>query len=344
MKQNRISLLALLLVTTLTAKAQNRDLYIYMDGSKEVHAYENVYPLAPAPADNPGMYVVDSIKIVHHLKEPTGLRVELDADGLPTVIWKPVNGAKNYEVYRSVNHSPYVIAKGAIVQNWQTNEYYFTDTDPQPGTSSYRVRARGIVIESLLSSEIVSNYIDPSAIQTIDGTYIVTEYEYDDFSSEPYESGKYQMSVELDPNDPTTATIRNFWNMRSDIEAIYDEEEQALYIPSQTAIGSHSTYGTIYIRGVNSDATAYTNYITLRFSPLEGKLEEEGYFSSYVSAGNFGYYQIKAVKDNGNGTTNGAATRKMPRNMTPKPETLKNDATKQADCNTMKEHPVRLIQ
>ncbi len=333
---------ALLLTLTLSASAQNRDLYIYMDGKPDVQAYENVFPLAPT--DDPNRYVVDSLKIVRHLKEPTGLRIELDADGLPTVIWKPVNGAKNYEVYRSVNHSPYVIAKGAIVQNWQTNEYYFTDTDPQPGTSSYRVRARGIVIESLLSSEIVSNYIDPSAIQTIDGIYNVTEYELDDETDELVESGKYPMSVELDPNDPTTATIYNFWNMRSYIEAIYDEEEQALYIPSQTAIGSHSTYGTIYIRGINSERAAYTNYITLRFTPLGGKLEEEGYFSAYVNAGTFGYYQIKAVKDDGNGTTGNAAPRKSRRQLTLKPEALKVDKNQKADCKTMITNPVRRLQ
>lgn len=331
-----------MLVASLSATAQTRDLYIYMDGSSTVKAYENVFPIAPA---EPYYYVVDSVKIVHHLQEPTGLRISQDEGTLyPVISWKPVMGAKFYEVYRSVNGAPYTFLQGSTLQNTLTNEYYFADNDPQVGTSAYRVRARGIVIESPLSSEIVTNYIDPSAIQTIDGTYNVTEYELDDETDELVESGKYQMSVELDPNDPTTATIRNFWNMRSDIEAIYNEEVQALYIPSQTAIGSHSTYGTIYIRGINSDATAYTNYITLRFSPLEGKLEEEGYFSAYVNAGRFGYYQIKAVKDDGNGTDNGAATRKMPRKMTPKPEALKNDATKQADCNTMKEHPVRLIQ
>ncbi|MDO4993430.1 MAG: hypothetical protein Q4E32_00340 [Bacteroidales bacterium] len=341
MKPYKIILLALMLVASLSATAQTRDLYIYMDGSSTVKAYENVFPIAPA---EPYYYVVDSVKIVHHLQEPTGLRISQDEGTLyPVISWKPVMGAKFYEVYRSVNGAPYTFLQGSTLQNTLTNEYYFADNDPQVGTSAYRVRARGIVIESPLSSEIVTNYIDPSAIQTIDGTYNVTEYELDD-NYLPQKNRTYQMVVTLDSSDPTTATITNFWNFGGSVEAIYDQEEQTLYIPSGSKIGEHSTYGNICIRGVNSAISAYTSFVTLKFTPFGGTLTEDGYFQAYVSAGSFGIFRIDAVKDTGNGTTGGAAPRKVARQMPLKPMILKSDQTQKTDCNTLIENPVMLRQ
>lgn len=342
MEKKRIYILALLLTAVLAGKAQTtRDLYIFMDGSSEVTGWVNVFPIAPS--ENPYQYVIDSVKLVRHLKEPTGLRVERDADThLPTVIWKPVPGALSYEVYKSVNKAPYKYAPGTIVQNGVTYEYYFTDKDIQVGTTSYRVRARGIVIESPLSSEIVSITIDPSEYQTIDGTYDVVEYINDD-NYEWQQFRTYQITVSLDSSDQTSATVYNLFDLGGTAQAIYDPDEKTLYIPSYSVIGTHSTYGDVFVRGINDAWSAYTANVEFNFNEFGGTLSS-GTFAVNVSAGSFGWFRIDAKKASGNASPAGTSPRKAQSRFTLKSMHLRRGDTQQNDFDTLQEFQGKIVQ
>lgn len=121
---------------------------------------------------------------------------------------------------------------------------------------------------------------------TPDGTYVVTEYEYDSDEGKFIASEEtYEMTIAFAEGSDTKMLITGFWGYNETVEGVYDPETASITIASGQVIGEHSKYGTVTINGVNSaESFVLTadgfNYVSSAWNAL-------------VSAGSFGTFKVE---------------------------------------------------
>ncbi len=132
---------------------------------------------------------------------------------------------------------------------------------------------------------------------TLDGTYTVTEYEFDsDNEVWQKENGTYTMDIHFVQGSTTNVEITGLWRGDKTIVGTYDAATQTVSVPSSQVITVHSSYGNVYAVGVNDAISAYTANIVFKFTPKGGKMVSSN-FSARVDAGNFGFYKVEMVHD-----------------------------------------------
>ena len=130
---------------------------------------------------------------------------------------------------------------------------------------------------------------------TVDGTYTVTEYEFDsDNEVWQKENGSYTMDIHFVQGSTTNVEITGLWGGDKTIDGIYDAATQTVTVPSEQMIGVDSRFGNVYAIGVNDAITAYTANIVFKFTPKGGKMLS-GNFAAQVSAGALGFYKVEMV-------------------------------------------------
>lgn len=172
-----------------------------------------------------------------------------------------------------------------------------------PGTTyyvrSYAFQRNGSTVYSEVATVTTPEYIYP-----LNGTYSVTEYQYNQdtekFEAETNEDGSpytYDVTVEFEEGSTTDVKITNILGFGTEVEGIYDPDEKLVYIESPASnpitIGNHNRYGTIYCRSINSEFSAYVNNIIFQFDEKKGTLNTTTILNPIVSAGSFGYFQME---------------------------------------------------
>ena len=129
MKKILLVFVATIMATTF-ALAQSRELQFFKNGSL---------------IQSISFSSIDSVKVGYSLSIPTSVNAQLNDKSIE-VSWTAVQGATEYQLYRSNNNISYSLLKSGI----KVTEY--TDVSPFDGLNYYKVKAIGNGVESILSS------------------------------------------------------------------------------------------------------------------------------------------------------------------------------------------------
>lgn len=175
------------------------------------------------------------------------------------------------------------------------------------GGTTYYVCAYAQTPSGIATSEVMQLTTPETPIFDISGYYFVDEYILDEEDFETwYPNGRYWLYIDADPDDPTALVVYNLFGLcdmfggLEGIDAIYDPDEQMVYIASGSATGySYGAYGGISVRGINSSISAYTPYIEFEFTPKGGFLNSSVCIMA-VSAGrlsDYTYFEMEHMTD-----------------------------------------------
>lgn len=222
--------------------------------------------------------------------------------------------------------SPY--KEGWYVEDGKTTYKLSTDTEIDPetdyymqsfpeafalsantlqGGTTYYVCAYALTPSGIATSEVMQLTTPETPIFDISGYYFVNEYILDEDDMETWNyNGLYWLYIDADPDDPTALIMYNLFGLCDifggfeGVDAIYDPDEQMVYIASGSATGyTYGAYGNIMLRGVNASISAYTPYIEFEFTPKGGFLDSSICFMG-VSAGrlsDYTYFEMEHMTD-----------------------------------------------
>lgn len=127
------------------------------------------------------------------------------------------------------------------------------------------------------------------SINSIRGTYTVTEYQYYHDEKAWYEmEPQYEMTItEVSTSDPTSVEIYNLWEGGKYIKGQLDTETGEITIPSGQIIYEDPTYGNIWVN-------PYENEITFTYD-ADKRTYSSNIMSPVCSEGHFRYFMIKMV-------------------------------------------------
>lgn len=128
---------------------------------------------------------------------------------------------------------------------------------------------------------------------TVDGYYIVTEFEYGDNGFT--EGSQYAMAIAFtsgNEKDGGEVEITNFWDGGMTVKGTYNAETKSIVIPSKQLIYVHQSYGDVLMIA-DEDEDDPDNIIL----SLEGITYTSTVWSATVSLGNFGSYYVSMKRD-----------------------------------------------
>ncbi len=146
-------------------------------------------------------------------------------------------------------------------------------------------KASGIIVTEAKTVTTPAAPIFPVA-----GEYVATEYDNND-DGEWVAAAQYDMTIAQDAEDPTIVYISNLWEGGMTVQGQYDESTGEIIVPNLQTIYVHASYGDVWLRGVNSEVTAYTPYVTFQFTALGGKMVSSP-MGAICAAGAFGYFYV----------------------------------------------------
>ena len=173
-----------------------------------------------------------------------------------------------------------------------TSEATFTvTTGGLAEQTTYYVRAYAMTRTAGLIVSSAQTITTPKApIFPLDGVYTATEWDLND-NDEWENGGQYEIKIEFDAEDPTIVNITNIWDGGMTIQGQYNEAKGTITVPNMQIIYVHPSYGDVWIRGVNSEVSAYTSAVTFQFTSLGGKMESTP-IGAICGAGSFGYFYL----------------------------------------------------
>ncbi len=158
--------------------------------------------------------------------------------------------------------------------------------------TSYYLRAYAVTKASgTLVTEAKTVSTPKAPIFPIDGDYVATEWDFNSDTEEWEAAAQYEMSITFDESDPTIVNITNLWEGGMTVQGQYDEATGQIIVPNEQVIYIHDSYGEVWIQGVNTGITAYTQYVTFQFTALGGKMESTP-MGAICAAGSFGYFYV----------------------------------------------------
>jgi len=128
---------------------------------------------------------------------------------------------------------------------------------------------------------------------TVDGDYIVTEYEYN-YDTEKYdeEAETYTMTITFtsgNEEEGGEVAIYNLWGSESTVSGTYDAETKTISIPAGQVIAEHGTYGEMWIEGDSDDDSIILTLDNINFKSNEWCVN--------VEAGQWGWYIVDMKRD-----------------------------------------------
>lgn len=129
----------------------------------------------------------------------------------------------------------------------------------------------------------------------IAGTYTCDEYKFDSNAGTWAVDDQYTIAIASEPGS-NDVLITGIWGYPLPVEGTYDPATNIVTVDSYSIIGTHSSYGEVWIRGVNDAVSAYTNTIEFKFTPKGGAMVSSN-FAVQVSAGSFGFFKLQLKHD-----------------------------------------------
>lgn len=158
--------------------------------------------------------------------------------------------------------------------------------------TSYYVRAYAVTkTAGTIVTEAQTITTPKAPIFPIDGKYTAIEWGFNDETGEWEAGAPYEVTVEFDAADPTMINITNIWDGGMTVKGQYDEAKGTITVPNEQVIYVHPSYGDVWIQGVNSAISAYTDAVTFQFTALGGKMQSTP-MGAVCGAGSFGYFYL----------------------------------------------------
>lgn len=147
-------------------------------------------------------------------------------------------------------------------------EYTLT-VDGLEEATTYYVRAYAMSKTGVPVYSKVQAITTPEAPgSTVDGTYIATEYTYDNGN---WIQGKpYEITIEFAEGSETTVLITNIWGGGMTVEGIYDPENNTITVPNYSVIFNYPGFGDFWLESYDDEDE---DAIIFHFNPRGGSME-----------------------------------------------------------------------
>lgn len=128
---------------------------------------------------------------------------------------------------------------------------------------------------------------------TVEGEYIVTEWEYDwDMEDYVQESETYPMTITFtsgNEEEGGTLSIYNLWGSEVSVTGTYDPETKSITIAKDQVIAEDPEFGNMWIAGETEDGNIVLDLDGITFTSCE--------WSVNVELGKWGYYMVEMKRD-----------------------------------------------
>lgn len=199
----------------------------------------------------------------------------------------------------SVSDSAAIIEEGVVLTAGETQEFIAASEIASKVTvaieglteqTQYTLQAYVVTKSSatVISETKVTVTTPAMPVISVEGTYLVTEFELDDNDEWAAGGEPYEMTIKIVNEEEGEVEITNFWGGEMTVTG-FIREDGSIAIPTGQQIYDHPSYGPVAMVGLNDEITAYADYIILTPNVLDFMSSP---WAAQVSAGNFGFYMV----------------------------------------------------